>query len=155
MPALRIATTQVLLKVASWIRSHHDCEFWAGHALTYPLQLDTLSNDIGLSPETSFCFLENGIQAFGQLIDKGNSRVHLAKIIVNPESRSTGIGKKLVMALINKARDKSFSVIGLNVNPENYVAISMYKKLGFQFAERPTTLTPSPGSLYMSLALTS
>ncbi|MES1195788.1 MAG: N-acetyltransferase [Steroidobacter sp.] len=149
----RHATNDDLMIVASWIKSPRDCEFWAGHALTYPLQLDTLAKDIDLSPETSFCVDDDQIFAFGQLIDKGNGRVHLAKIIVNPETRGCGIGKKLVAALIGRAKEKSFSVIGLNVHPDNHLAINLYKKLGFELAERPASLAAGRGSLYMSLVL--
>jgi len=149
MPTLRIATPHDLLIVATWITSKHDCEFWAGHALTYPLQLDTLAKDIALSPDNSFCLADDDALAFGQLIDKGHGRIHLAKIIVNPQRRSAGIGKEFVGALINKAKEKSYSVIGLNVDPKNHVAINLYKKLQFEFAGRPATLGPVPGSLYM------
>ena len=150
---LRSATPDDLLNVAAWITSQQDCEFWAGHALAYPLQLETLSKDIGLSPETSFCFADSRVHAFGQLIDKGNGRTHLAKIIVCPQMRDGGIGTRFVSSLIDKASERLFSVIGLNVHPDNRAAINLYKKLGFQFAEKPITVNAAPGSLYMARVL--
>ena len=155
MMLLRSATAHDLLNVAAWITSQRDCEFWAGHALAYPLRLETLSHDISLSPETSFCFAGSRVLAFGQLIDKGNGRVHLAKIIVYPQMRDGGIGTRFVASLIDKATEQSFALIGLNVHPDNHAAINLYKKLAFQFVERPATVNPAPGSLYMARVLAS
>jgi len=149
----RPATQEDLVTVATWINSPRDCEFWAGKAVVYPLQLSTLGADIGLSPRSSFCLDQHQIVAFGQLLDKGHGRAHLAKIIVNPELRGQGIGKRLIENLLSKAREELFSVLGLNVNPENHIAINMYKGSGFDFVERPPTVTASPGSLYMELTL--
>jgi len=147
---VRSATEEDLMLVAEWIESPRDCEFWAGNALSYPLQLDTLAQDISLSALTSFCLVDPRVLAFGQLIDKGSGRVHLAKIIVATDQRGAGIGSFIIAELLKIAGQKPFSVVGLNVQPDNEVAISLYKKLGFEFTERPANVTPSSTSLYMA-----
>lgn len=151
---LRPATNRDLAVVASWIATPRDCDFWAGSAISFPLQLDTLASEIALSPYTSFCLGATYPLAFGQLIDKGNGRAHLAKIIVSPSARRAGYGKALVEALTELAIERRFSILALNVQKTNDAAIALYTKLGFEMAERPITLGVAPGSYYMSRDLT-
>lgn len=136
--------------VASWIKSAQDCEYWAGNALSYPLKLDTLSRDILMSPENAYCLVDKHPIAFGQILDKGNGRTHLAKIIVAPDKRGTGIGSLLIAELLKLAKQKSFNVVGLNVQPDNEAAIKLYSKLGFEFTQRPADVTPASTSPYMA-----
>jgi ribosomal protein S18 acetylase RimI-like enzyme len=91
---------------------------------------------------------------FGQLIDKGSGRGHLAKIIVAPQQRRSGQGVKLVSALIELASRRGFSVVGLNVQRDNPAALALYRRLGFEPAARPPSLGPAPGAEYMARNLT-
>jgi len=147
---VRSATEQDLMIVASWINSANDCEWWAGNALSYPLRLETLSRDILMSPDNAYCLIDQHLLAFGQILDKGNGRIHLAKIIVAPDKRGAGVGSIFITELLKLAKQKSFSVVGLNVQPDNEIAIKLYTKLGFDFTERPANVTPASTSLYMS-----
>ncbi len=146
---LRPAAEPDLDIVASWIRTARDCEFWAGPRLAFPLERLTLARDIDLSPETSFCIGEPNIEAFGQLIDKGSGRGHLAKIIVAPELRRSGRGSMLIRSLLSLAGTRGFTVVGLNVQTANKAALSLYHKLGFESAVRPAAVTQSFGAVYM------
>jgi ribosomal protein S18 acetylase RimI-like enzyme len=151
---LRPATEADLEVVASWIESPRDCELWAGPALPFPLRRTTLARDIGLSPETSFCLGQGRAEAFGQLLDKGAGRGHLAKIVVAPGMRRSGRGSGLVLALLELAARRGFTVVGLNVQRDNPAAASLYRRLGFRPAERPAALGPAPGAEYLECSLT-
>jgi len=151
---LRSATEADLDVVASWITSSIDCELWAGPALMFPLNRATLAHDIGLSSQTSFCLGEQNVEGFGQLVDKGSGRGHLAKVIVAPQHRRMGRGSELVQALLELAAERGFSVVGLNVRRDNDAALLLYRKLGFDTAARPLTVSPSPGAEYMARNLT-
>jgi ribosomal protein S18 acetylase RimI-like enzyme len=115
---LRPATDADLDIVASWIASPIDCEFWAGRALAFPLRRATLARDIGLRSETSFCLGDPDVEGFGQLIDKGSGRGHLAKIIVAPQLRRSGRGSELIGALLELAAKRGLFVVGLNVGAD-------------------------------------
>jgi len=67
----------------------------------------------------------------------GNARKrirHCAKfaIAVDIEYSGMGIGKKMMEACINWARENRISRITLEVDTNNYGAISLYMKLGFE-----------------------
>ena len=52
---------------------------------------------------------------------------------VDPDLRGRGIGKKVLRALEQSAREKGFSCVFLQVQPEkNPRAIELYRKLGYQ-----------------------
>ncbi len=147
---LRPALANDLEIIASWIQSPRDCLYWAGAALKYPLQLNTLSSDINFSSDTSFSMeIDHSLVAFGQLTQKSDGRGHISKIIVAPESRGKGYGKALVMNLLNIATHRNFHPVGLWVDPNNHIALKMYGDIGFFPAELPTSMLASPGSLYL------
>ena len=56
---------------------------------------------------------------------------HIANIVVKKNQRRIGIGSRLLEELIIKAKSCTASIT-LEVNKENLVAISLYKKYGFQ-----------------------
>ena len=76
--------------------------------------------------------------AFGQILRKEGNRAHLARLIVAPAVRGQGYGRALCLRLMQRARQdpaplESFS---LNVYPENAVALTLYRSLGFAEWER-------------------
>lgn len=56
---------------------------------------------------------------------------HIANIVVRKDKRNLGIGSKLLEELINIAKTKA-KLITLEVSEENPIAISLYKKYGFE-----------------------
>jgi ribosomal protein S18 acetylase RimI-like enzyme len=86
--------------------------------------------------------------AFGQLVPKAGGRQHLATIIVDPVVRRRGHGEAFVRALLAHAAAQC-SVISLNVDEQNVAAITLYQRLGFADAPRPSDEPQSLGSRYM------
>jgi len=59
---------------------------------------------------------------------------HIISLAVDPEYRGRGIGTKLMTRAIEILKAKRCTYIYLEVRKSNYVAINLYKKLGFKIA---------------------
>ena len=151
---LHPATLGDLSRVASWVTSAAECALWAGPRVPFPIDLKTLPSIIDFAHVQTYSILEAGeLVAFGQLVSKERRRGHLARLIVSPAHRRRGHGEALVRALINEARAAAHRVVSLNVDPRNVPAIALYRKIGFEDAERPRDEPDSSGSHYLALTL--
>ena len=63
--------------------------------------------------------------------------VNIHDIIVKPEFRKQGIGRKLMEAIEERARELRCSRITLEVREDNKVAQELYKSIGFDETEPP------------------
>lgn len=153
---LRSATSLDLKNVASWIRSKRECELWAGGSVAFPIDQNSLPSEIGFGEGNTFSLvIEEELVAFGQLIRKNSQRGHLARLIVNPALRGKGYGETLVRALLARARKDSFERVTLNVDIANGPALSLYAKLGFADAQRPSNEPAPPGNRFMETQISS
>lgn len=57
----------------------------------------------------------------------------LVKMYLSPKARGIGLGKELIQKSIEKAKELGYNQIYLESMPELTKAISVYKKLGFEF----------------------
>ena len=131
---LRSSTHDDLSLLMSWIKDKDACRLWAGPSVRFPLALEHLKEDIHFSEENTFSMInENAaLLGLGQLINKENHRLHMARIIVSPNHRGKGLGNLLCRLLISEGTmwcGKSY--FSLNVYPDNTKAVRLYKKLGF------------------------
>ncbi|GGI18452.1 ribosomal protein S18-alanine N-acetyltransferase [Gottfriedia solisilvae] len=62
------------------------------------------------------------------IIDEG----HITNIAILPEYRGNGLGEKLLLAVIDTARELGAETLTLEVRVSNDVAKGLYRKLGFQ-----------------------
>ena len=114
------------------------------------------ASEIGFGEGNIFSLvIEEQLVAFGQLIRKNSQRGHLARLIVNPALRGKGYGETLVRALLARARKDSFERVTLNVDVANGPALSLYAKLGFADAQRPSNETAPPGNRFMEIQISS
>jgi ribosomal protein S18 acetylase RimI-like enzyme len=121
-----------LTVIAHWVETPEALERWAGPGLTWPTDGPTLWQEIDASDNASFCLVANDAPiAFGQLVDKGGRRAHLARIIVSPGHRRQGLGERLCRHLIDEAQQRSAGTVTLNVFTDNLAAIDLYRRLGF------------------------
>lgn len=58
-------------------------------------------------------------------------RLYISRIIVKKEFRGKGYGKKLMNHIIEYAKREKYKELSLGVNLENYIALRLYVKLGF------------------------
>lgn len=56
---------------------------------------------------------------------------HILTIAVRPELRGQGIGRWLLLHLLNEAREASCTGVVLEVRPSNAAALRLYERLGF------------------------
>ena len=62
------------------------------------------------------------------VLDEGQ----ITNIAVSPEARRLGIGRELVSALQNYAKENTFSLLSLEVRESNLPAISLYERCGWK-----------------------
>jgi RimJ/RimL family protein N-acetyltransferase len=131
---LRSAEAKDFIAIASWVPDAQACQRWAGPNLEFPFAAGSLPSLLGATPDNSFCLVDitTDVVGFGQISSRAPSTVHLARIIVAPDSRGLGIGHVPCDRLIEKAR-QSFgaSAFTLRVYPDNAPAIAVYTRLGF------------------------
>ena len=58
-------------------------------------------------------------------------RLYLSRIIVKKDSRGQGYGKKLMNYVIEYAKNENYEELSLGVNLDNFIALNLYVKLGF------------------------
>ena len=147
MHAIRSATLNDLLIVASWIRTAAECERWAGTQVAFPIDLVALPETIGFAKRSPYLLtLDGAIMAFGQVVDKPQNRQHLVNIIVSPSHRGRGYGRTFLRELLDRT---TADRVSLNVNEDNLVAVSLYAAAGFFLTERPLDQQGSPRTHYM------
>jgi putative acetyltransferase len=69
----------------------------------------------------------------------------LRKLFLLPESRGLGIGKKLTEDCLEYAKSKGYKHCYLDTLSSMKSAVALYKKLGFQFMDKPL-----PGTIHNS-----
>lgn len=123
-----------------WISDRTACLMWAGPQVGFPFETVSLRKEIDYDPNNSFCLRHNGsIKAFGQLLSKQAGRLHMARIIVDPDSRGQGYGRYLCTDLIQIARERNVHTLTLNVYRDNLLAIKLYRDLGFEDVHENST----------------
>ncbi len=113
---------------------------WAGHQVHFPLAPERLIKEIEFDPDNTFCIQDKGaIKALGQLMSKRSGRLHMARIIVDPESRRQGYGFQICTDLIQIARERSVRTLTLNVYRDNIAGLRLYRGLGFKDVKKKST----------------
>lgn len=155
--AVRDATLEDLILVASWVRTAEECRLWAGPDVSFPIRPRELAAETGFSAAVNLVLAgEAGTAGFGQVLwhDAGR-RAHLARVIVRPDARGRGLGSALVEALLGRAAAAGARVATLNVYAANAAAVRLYETAGFRPVARPSGATTPTGTLFLSRPLAS
>ncbi|MFD9706066.1 GNAT family N-acetyltransferase [Lentzea sp. NPDC059081] len=59
-------------------------------------------------------------------------RVEIAQIMAHPSARGLGLGRLVVQALVDNARETGFEIAMLGVRGNNHGAIELYERIGFR-----------------------
>jgi ribosomal-protein-alanine N-acetyltransferase len=58
--------------------------------------------------------------------------IHIVTIAVDPAQRGQGMGRWLLLSMLERAREEGGQTVSLEVRPSNQAARKLYKGLGFQ-----------------------
>ena len=87
----------------------------------------------------------------------GAGEAHLLTIVVHPQSRGMGLGRMLVMHVLNMACTYGVDTVLLEVRPSNHAAIQLYSNLGFNEVGIRPNYYPAPNgredALIMALSM--
>ena len=148
----RAAELADLAIVASWLDSAVACRLWSGSRVSYPVDETSLAENIEYAQSEAWTGTSKGlVVAFGQCVAKPKGRTHLARLIVSPAHRGSGLGRLLTRHLLGLARARNTGSISLNVISGNEAASHLYESLGFVGVERPPDEPTSPAT-YMEYA---
>ncbi len=76
----------------------------------------------------------------------------MKRVYLRPAARGTGVGRRLVTALLDEARRLGYQRVCLDVLPEFTAAQALYRSLGFVPAA-PVSFNPVPGTQFLALTL--
>lgn len=136
--------------LTSWFQDEVSLAKWSGPGFRYPFTEDTFFQDLNTEKLASFCLLsEQGeFVAFGQFYNRLD-RIHLARLVVNPDFRGKGVATRLIDHLISQGNKQlQLNSASLFVLSDNLSAITAYEKSGFKISRYPT-LIPLENCEYM------
>lgn len=76
----------------------------------------------------------------------------MKRVYLRPAARGTGLGRRLVTAVLDEARRLGYQHVCLDVLPEFTAAQALYRSLGFVPAA-PVSFNPVPGTQFLALTL--
>lgn len=133
---MRIAKISDFETISSWIPDAAAARRWAGPLLSFPFAAADLPAALAIPGcETSSLCLVNDDQAplgFGQYWVFQVDAVHLGRIIVDPNARGRGLGRRLCQQLIEAAIEATRAkAVTLRAYRDNATAVALYESMGF------------------------
>lgn len=74
--------------------------------------------------------VEGTVVAYG-VVAMGAGEAHILNLCVSDELRGRGIGRQMLMLLLERARQAGMTETFLEVRPSNLLAIALYQSVGF------------------------
>lgn len=62
--------------------------------------------------------------------------VHITNVAVHPDLRRRGVGRSLLSAVLDDARQRKLRLVALEVRPSNVEALGLYESFGFRVVGR-------------------
>jgi ribosomal protein S18 acetylase RimI-like enzyme len=135
-----------------WFSDKQTVAGWGGPAFRYPYTRETFHKDVRWRDMATY-FLRDPSErmvAFGQFYNRID-RINLARLVVHPDVRGQGIGKRLIDELMMAARPLfSLAEFSLFVFRENIVALGCYKSMGFVIQDYPGSMPMADSCFYMT-----
>jgi len=151
----RAARESDLDSVSAWVATAQQCLLWAGKQVEFPIASWQLAEAIEFEADNAWCMsLDGELIGFGQLLQRSQQRVHLARVIIAPDLRGLGYGTLLCEKLLETAADAlDGEIVTLNVYRANIAAQALYAKMGFRPIELPESVERDPEVVLMLRAL--
>ena len=119
----------------SWITSEEELVQFAGPTFRYPLTPAQLTTNLADPKRQAFALVGRAhpdLLGHGEIYHRG-AWVDFSRLIINPQKRGMGLGKRLVQALIQVVKASyDTQEIRLKVYDWNSAAIHVYQHLGFK-----------------------
>lgn len=120
-------------EVACWPASIEEVRLWAGSAGGWPVDASVFRR-WHADPDVKPYVLREGdkLAGYGELwTEQAEQEVELARIIISPASRGRGVGRRLVLLLLERASLTGLPDAFVRVVPENGAALACYRGAGF------------------------
>jgi ribosomal protein S18 acetylase RimI-like enzyme len=150
--SLREAAAADIEALMHWFPTADDVMIWGGPSFRNPFTRDSFFKDVFWDKMASYCLRDAAGEfvAFGQLYDR-DGRIHLARLIVRPDMRSRGIGRRLIEMLMEVgATIFPRNEYSLFVYRENLPAYECYKSLGFVVQDYPDDMPHADVCYYLT-----
>jgi len=146
------ATSADIEDLMRWFPEPDDVVIWGGPSFRFPFTRETFFEDVHWQEMASYCLQDAASEfiAFGQLYER-DGRIHLARLVVRPDMRGRGIGRRLIEMLM-EAGSTIFSgdEYSLFVFRENAPAYECYKSLGFVVQDYPQDMPHADVCYYLT-----
>lgn len=122
-----------------WFQSGAEVNDWGGPYFRYPFTRETFVEDVHWGRMASFVMLDAAelVAGFGQIYER-DDRIHFARLIVDPERRGRGAGRRLIELLMAAGAGLyPHDEFSLFVYRANEPAYRCYRSLGFEVADYP------------------
>lgn len=126
-------------ELMTWFPDRESVDIWGGPDFRFPFTRETFVEDChwGEFPTYRLQDEQGTFAAFGQMAER-YGRSHFARLIANPSMRGQGVGKQLMLHLMNEARcEHSNDEFGLFVYRHNEPALRCYQSVGFEITDYP------------------
>ena len=133
------ATHGDMLQLMTWFNNAGAVNEWGGPRFRFPFTEATFRKDCHWGRMATFRLSDpdGKFAAFGQLYER-YGRINLARLVVHPESRGNGVGKRLISALMDVGpRLFRCSEFSLFVFRDNVPALGCYLSMGFVIRDYP------------------
>lgn len=108
--------------------------FYFFPSATYPLTIKQLEKQLSTRHESNVMLENNQLVGFANFYNvKKHQIAFIGNLIIKPEKRRQGLGRKLVLLMIAKGfKQLQLKEIHLSCYQQNTVALSFYKQTGFK-----------------------
>lgn len=133
--------------VLSWARSPEDLFFWCARR-DHPLEDPAVFAEWHRDPDIHPFVLsgEDGPVAYGEVwTDDSDRTAELARLLVAPERRGAGLGRRLSELLSREAARSGYDSVWVRVFPSNRAALACYDRAGFHRADPEEQLRLNAG----------
>jgi ribosomal protein S18 acetylase RimI-like enzyme len=149
---LREAIAADIDELMRWFPKFDDVRVWGGPSFRFPFTRETFFKDIYWGKMASLCLCDpaNRVVAFGQLYER-DGRIHLARLVVIPDMRGHGVGRRLIEMLMTAGQARfPGNEYSLFVFRDNQPAYECYKSLGFGITDYPDDMPHADVCYYLT-----
>jgi|SoimicmetaTmtHPA_FD_contig_41_5619846_length_804_multi_2_in_0_out_0_1 [ribosomal protein S18]-alanine N-acetyltransferase len=118
-------------EVLAWVTSPDEASAWAGADLADGVGLFARwHRDPDVHPFV--LRIDGALCGYGEVWeDRDEDEAEIARVLIRPDLRGRGLGRRLVGMLVARASGAGFDQVWLRVVPENVAAIACYLRAGF------------------------